>query len=76
MFGPLLAGAALAAFGTAACFGLNGLSFLVVIVALMSLHIKHIQPAEPKPMLQEMKGGLALRAERAGDHRADGARVL
>ena len=58
VFGPLLAGAALL-FGTAACFGLNGLSFLVVIVALMSLHIKHIRPADQKPMLQEMKGGLA-----------------
>jgi MFS family permease len=58
VFGPLLAGAALI-FGTAACFGLNGLSFLVVIVALMSLHIKHIRPADQKPMLQEMKGGLA-----------------
>jgi MFS family permease len=58
VFGPLLAGAAMA-IGTAACFGLNGLSFLVVIVALMSLHIKHIKPAERKPMLQEMKGGLA-----------------
>ena len=58
VFGPLLAGVALF-FGTAACFGLNGLSFLVVIVALMSLHIKHIRPADRKPMLQEMKGGLA-----------------
>jgi MFS family permease len=58
VFGPLLAGAALY-FGTAACFGLNGLSFLVVIVALMSLHIKHIRQADRKPMLQEMKGGIA-----------------
>jgi MFS family permease len=56
--GPLLAGAALF-FGTAACFGLNGLSFLVVIVALMSLRIKHIRPTHKKPMLQEMKGGIA-----------------
>jgi len=58
VFGPLLAGVALF-FGTAACFGLNGLSFVVVIVALMSLHIKHIRPADQKPILQEMKGGLA-----------------
>jgi MFS family permease len=58
VFGPLLAGAAMF-FGAAACFGLNGLSFLIVIVALMSLHIKHIRPAEKKPMLQEMKGGIA-----------------
>ncbi len=57
VFGPLLAGAALM-FGTAACFGLNGLSFVVVIVALMSLHITHIRP-EKKPILQEMKGGIA-----------------
>ncbi len=58
VFGPLLAGAAMTV-GTAACFGLNGLSFLVVIVALMSLRIKHIKPADRKPMLQEMKGGIA-----------------
>ena len=58
MIGPLLAGATLAAWGTAVCFGLNGLSFLVVIVALMSLTIKHVRPAEQKPMLDEMRGGL------------------
>jgi MFS family permease len=58
VFGPLLAGAALL-LGTAACFGLNGLSFLVVIVALNSLRIKHIKPAEKKPMLQELRGGIA-----------------
>jgi MFS family permease len=57
VFGPLLAGAALF-FGTAACFALNGLSFLVVIVALLSLHIRHIR-TDKKPMLQEMKGGIA-----------------
>jgi MFS family permease len=57
VFGPLLAGAALF-FGTAACFGLNGLSFIVVIVALMSLHVKHIRAADRKPMMQELKGGL------------------
>ncbi len=56
--GPLLAGATLAAFGSAACFGLNGLSFLVVIVALLSMSIKHVKPADPKPMLQELQGGL------------------
>jgi MFS family permease len=56
--GPLLAGATLAAWGGAACFGLNGLSFLVVIVALLSMSIKHVKPADPKPMMQELKGGL------------------
>ena len=55
--GPLLAGLAMATFGAAACFGLNGLSFLVVIVALMSLTVKHIPSADRKPILHEMKGG-------------------
>ena len=59
VFGPLLAGAALAAFGTAACFGLNGLSFVIVIVALLSLGVKHIPPAERKPILHELKGGIS-----------------
>ena len=56
--GPLLAGAALAAWGDGACFGLNGLSFLVVIIALVSMHIKHTKPVERKPLMQELKGGL------------------
>jgi MFS family permease len=59
VFGPLLAGVTLAAYGTAVCFGLNGLSFLVVIVALLSLHVKHTRPAERKPLLHDMKGGLS-----------------
>jgi hypothetical protein len=37
VIGPLLAGATLAAFGMAACFGMNGLSFLAVVLALLSL---------------------------------------
>ncbi len=59
VFGPLLAGAAMAALGAAACFTLNGFSFLVVIVALMSLGIKHIPSSERKPILHEMQGGFA-----------------
>jgi MFS family permease len=58
VFGPLLAILALL-LGTAACFALNGLSFLVVIVALMSLNVTHIKPSNPKPILDEMKGGIA-----------------
>lgn len=56
--GSLLAGAALAAFGAAICFGLNGLSFLIVIAALLSLSVRHIKP-ERKPLLQEMRGGFS-----------------
>src|SRR5688572_7490179 len=50
VIGPLLAGAALAAFGMVACFGLNGLSFLAVIAAILSLHIRHIPATTPSRM--------------------------
>ncbi len=58
VIGPLIAGAALAAFGMAACFGLNGLSFLAVIVALLSLHIRHVPATTPSRMREELRGGL------------------
>ena len=58
VFCPLLAGLAMM-LGIAACFALNGLSFLLVIFALLSLHVKHIRQTDKKPMLQEMKGGIA-----------------
>src|SRR5437762_2462833 len=57
VFGPLLAGVTLAAWGGAACFGLNGLSFLVVIVALLSMTIRHTKPAGQTSMAHELKSG-------------------
>jgi MFS family permease len=59
VFGPLLAGVTMAAFGPAFCFSLNGLSFLIVILALTSLSVTHNPPAERKPILHELKGGFA-----------------
>ena len=59
VIGPLIAGAALAAFGMVACFGLNGLSFLAVIVALLSLHIRHIPPATTAGMREELQRRLS-----------------
>jgi MFS family permease len=56
--GPILAGMTLAAWGGAACFALNGASFLVVIVALLAMTIRHSPPADKKPMLHDLKGGL------------------
>ncbi len=58
VLGPLVAGAALAAFGSAACFGLNGLSFLAVIAALASLTLRHVSPAHRTGMRDELRGGL------------------
>src|SRR5687767_4899052 len=59
VFGPLLAGVTLAAVGTAMCFMLNGLSFVVVIAAIMALSIAHTRPTEQKSILHEMKVGLS-----------------
>ena len=64
--GPLIAGAALAAFGMAACFGLNGLSFLAVIVAILSLHVRHIPSTGHSRMHVELEIGLSfVRGQRA-----------
>jgi len=59
VIGPLLAGAALAAFGMAACFGLNGLSFFAVIVAILSLHTRHVPVMSGLRMRDDLKGGIA-----------------
>ena len=58
VLGPLLAGVALHQFGSATCFGLNGLSFLVVIAALISLHAPQSPPASTRAMMEELKTGL------------------
>ena len=59
VFGPLAAGVTMAALGAAGCFTLNGVSFLIVIVALMSLSVMHIPPTGRKPILEELKSGIA-----------------
>ncbi len=66
VIGPLLAGAALTMFGMVACFGLNGLSFLVVIVALMSLHVQHVPPAKTESMMTGLRGGFVYVKQEPG----------
>ena len=58
VIGPLIAGAALTAFGMVACFGLNGLSFLFVIAAIAALHVRHVPPTGTSRMRDQLKGGL------------------
>jgi len=58
VIGPLLAGAALAAFGMVACFGLNGFSFFAVILAILSLHTRHVPVLSGSRMRDDLKGGL------------------
>jgi predicted MFS family arabinose efflux permease len=59
VIGPLLAGAALTAFGMAVCFGLNGISFLAVILALLSLRVRHTPTTNRRRMGEELRGGLS-----------------
>jgi MFS family permease len=66
VIGPLIAGAILTVLGSAVCFGLNGLSFLVVIAALMALRLEQLPPAARQPLLTELGGGLRyVRDQRA-----------
>ncbi len=58
VIGPVVAGAALAAVGMVACFGLNGVSFLFVIAAILALRDVHVPPMATESMVDQMKGGL------------------
>jgi len=57
--GPAIGGIVLVSLGMAACFGLNGLSFLVVIVVLHSMEVPRPTPGPRKPILAELGGGLS-----------------
>ena len=66
MVGPMIGGAVLVAFGMVACFGINGLSFLVVIVVLTLMRLPRPNPDTRQKMLVELKGGLSyVRHEKA-----------
>ena len=58
VIGPIVAGAALAAFGMVACFGLNAISFLFVIAAILALRDVHVPPAATTRMVDQLKDGL------------------
>ncbi|MFZ0429344.1 MAG: MFS transporter [Acidobacteriota bacterium] len=57
MIGPVVAGAAFAAFGAAICFGLNALSFLAVIVALWVIQTSFVPQKTSESVLVQIKGG-------------------
>lgn len=58
IIGPIVAGVALAAFGMVMCFGLNGVSFLVVMASILKLRNVQIPPAATVPLVDQMKDGL------------------
>jgi MFS family permease len=61
VIGPVLGGLALTAWGAAACFALNGLSFIAVIVAYMLIRSPVVRGrGERKGIMAEMKQGFAF----------------
>lgn len=58
VIGPFVAGAALAAFGMVACFGLNGISFLFVIAAVLALRDMPAPPIPTEKMATQFRAGL------------------
>ena len=58
VIGPVLAGAAFATLGAAACFGLNGLSFFAVIVALLALKRGAPTGVVSGGVMENLKAGL------------------
>lgn len=59
MLGPVLAGLALASVGAAACFFLNGLSFLAVVFALVAIRPSRVPERKgATTMLQDIREGL------------------
>jgi MFS family permease len=65
ILGPTLGGYAMAIFGVAGNFFLNGLSFLAVLWALVRIHYPEERPARHESMWASLHGGFAyLRSER------------
>jgi MFS family permease len=59
MIGPLFGGLVLVGFGMIACFGVNGLSFLIVIVVLGLMRLPRPAQGVRKRISEELKGGLS-----------------
>ena len=55
VIGPIFAGIALAAWGAAVCFAVNGLSFIAVIVALLMIRAPQVRSREEQGGLFEVK---------------------
>lgn len=63
--GPVIGGFVVAAFGEAACFALNALSYLGVLAALAAMRLRHIEPVR-RSMGAALREGIGY----VRDHRA------
>lgn len=66
VIGPVIGGIAMAQFGAAWCFTLNGLSFIAVIISLLMLPARLPIGAKKESPLDAMKGGIAFVRDREG----------
>ena len=57
--GPLVGGLVFTSFGLAACFGMNSVSFLVVIVVLALMQAQPVAQERRQSMAEDLKGGLS-----------------
>jgi len=60
IIGPVIAGLAFTALGAAACFMLNGVSFLAVIFSLSSLKSRTLPNETRGKLLEELRSGLSF----------------
>lgn len=61
VLGPMIGTGVLLSLGTAACFGINGVSYFLVIFALASLRVPPHPPSTPgqhKPILEDLGTGI------------------
>lgn len=64
--GPALGGFALANFGAAWCFGLNGLSYIAVIVSLLMITTMFVPSPGKESVLESMRQGLRFIGRKPG----------
>ncbi|HEX6085600.1 MAG TPA: MFS transporter [Thermoanaerobaculia bacterium] len=65
VIGPTLAGLALAAWGAAVCFAVNGLSFLAVILSLLLIRTPQVARTEERSgIMDEMRAGFRFVKQR------------
>jgi predicted MFS family arabinose efflux permease len=65
VIGPILAGAALLAWGAAVCFLVNGLSFIAVIIAMLMIRSPGPPPADQRRgIMAEMRDGFRFVTQR------------